>query len=686
MRSRFFVAALVMTAVAAHAQQGTPAGSHIVVTPAVQTLQAGDTLRLHAQLVDAAGKVVPGATILFRPAGAPFEGTIDSTGLVTSGAVGTMPVAAIAMVAGAKPVVHRFEVAMVAGPAARIEVAPRPSRMLPGQRMHLNAAVFSRANDARGDRVEWSSSAPAVVKVSNDGTVQAVGAGKAIVTASTGAASEKMSVEVVAGRVASVEVLPARTTARTGDVVHFKAVVKDAAGKEITGLTPSWLFTPGKGMIDRDGAFVAYEPGSYQVTASFGSQTADGIVTATDRDVTRQVKVVGKLLRTAFPTSEVWIHPNGNVAYLGTHLGGDRVYAVDISNPANPVVADSIVVNAREINDMMTTPDGNYMVLTREGADNRKNGMVIADTHDPLHPKQISEFTDGVTAGVHSTFIYQQAKYGTHVYLTNDGTGALHVIDISDPYHPKQVSTWAPRQSEAGRMLHDIDVQDGLLYGSWWNDGLVILDIGNGIKGGTPSAPKLVSQYKYDLNALYKSVEQEGGKGFIRGTHTAWRHGKYVFIADEVFGNDAAATLFNWVPSRAHESPSGARRNRHRAPAVGGVVRARVRGRAQRVGGGRHALHGRVQRGLPCVRHFRRSPRRPEGAGARDRLVHAGRSRCEGSQLAHDVGRGGEQEGWPGLRERFQFGSLGTQVGTQAQARSLRVRLKSKVQSPEPDC
>ena len=552
MRSRFFVAALVLSAVAAHAQQGTPAGSHIVVTPAVQTLQAGDTLRLHAQLVDAAGKVVPGATILFRPAGAPFEGTIDSTGLVTSGAVGTMPVAAIAMVAGAKPVVHRFEVAMVAGPAARIEVAPRPSRMLPGQRMHLNAAVFSRANDARADRVEWSSSAPAVVKVSNDGTVQAVGAGKATVTASTGAASEKMSVEVVAGRVASVEVLPARTTARTGDVVHFKAVVKDAAGKEITGLTPSWLFTPGKGLIDREGAFVAYEPGSYQVTASFGSQTADGIVTATDRDVTRQVKVVGKLLRTAFPTSEVWIHPNGKVAYLGTHLGGDRVYAIDISNPAKPVVVDSIVVNAREINDMMTTPDGKYMVFTREGADDRKNGIVIADTHDPLHPKQISEFTDGVTAGVHSTFVYQQAKYGTLVYLTNDGTGALHVIDINDPYHPKQVSTWSAaavrRRAHAAR--HRRPRRAALR--DYWNDGLVILDIGNGIKGGSPSNPQLVSQYKYDLNALYKSVEQEGGPGFIRGTHTAWRHGKYVFIADEVFGNDAAATRFNGVPSRAY--------------------------------------------------------------------------------------------------------------------------------------
>jgi hypothetical protein len=26
------------------------------------------------------------------------------------------------------------------------------------------------------------------------------------------------------------------------------------------------------------------------------------------------------------------------VAYLGTHLGGDRLYTIDVSDPANPVV------------------------------------------------------------------------------------------------------------------------------------------------------------------------------------------------------------------------------------------------------------------------------------------------------------------------------------------------------------
>ena len=134
-------------------------------------------------------------------------------------------------------------------------------------------------------------------------------------------------------------------------------------------------------------------------------------------------------------------------------------------------------------------------------------------------------------------------------------------------------------------MLHDIDVQNGLLYGSWWNDGLVILDVGNGIKGGTPSNPKLVSQYKYDLNALYRNVEKEGGKGFIRGTHTAWRYKNYVIIADEVFGNEAMATLYNWVPSRAH--------GRLQVLDVSDIEHpkrwrgtSRIRRRAQRLGGG----------------------------------------------------------------------------------------------------
>jgi hypothetical protein len=110
----------------------------------------------------------------------------------------------------------------------------------------------------------------------------------------------------------------------------------------------------------------------------------------------------------------------------------------------------------------------------------------------------------------------------------------FHIIDITDPCNPK-TAPWKTPRPDAGRTLHDVDVQDGLAYLSYWNDGLVILDVGNGVKGGTPSNPQLVAQYKYDLNDLYRQVEASGGPGFIRGTHTAWRHKNYVFIADEVF-------------------------------------------------------------------------------------------------------------------------------------------------------
>ena len=405
--------------------------------------------------------------------------------------------------------------------------------------MDAGFTVTRAAGDERDDRYTWASSAPGVVRVSATGVVEAVGAGKATITAASGSARGTTAVEVVAGPVAALTLTPSAMDARTGDVIRFKATATNGSGQPIAGLTPTFSFSPGNGQIDADGAFVGYEPGEYVVTASLGTRSTSAVVTLTERDVRRRINVVGRLPRTRFTTEEVWIHPNGAVAYLGSGSGGDVMYAIDISDPSNPVVTDSIVANTRRVNDVMSTPDGKFLVFTREGAADRKNGIVIASLEDPLHPKPIAEFTDGVTAGVHSAFVYKQDKFGTHVYLTNDGTGAFHIIDITDPYHPKQTAEWRTARPDAGRSLHDVDIQNGLAYLSYWNDGLVILDVGNGVKGGSPSNPQLVSQFKYDLNALYKDVERDGGPGFIRGTHTAWRHKDYVIIADEVFPSSA---------------------------------------------------------------------------------------------------------------------------------------------------
>ncbi len=512
----------------------SPIASIYVASGPRMTVTAGDSVRIVAEPRDAAGHPVANASMRYFASGAArFEGRVDSTGYVRSGSTGTIPVTIVASVPGTRPVIEHVDVVMVPGAASRVDVAPRVGRLAQGQRLRLSGVSYSATGDSRDDHVTWRSSAPGVVRVSAEGVVTAVAPGRATVTATAGSVHESVPVQVVATPVASVELKPAKANARQGDVVRFSAIPRDAAGREITGLSPQWSISPGDGQIGPDGVFVGYNTGDYVVTANFGTRSADAPITLAPRDVRRPATVVGRLPRTLFGTQEVWVHPDGKHVYLGS--GGDRMYAIDVSNPATPTVTDSLVANTRRVNDIMTTPDGKFLVFTREGASDRKNGIVIASLEDPAHPKAISEFTEGVNSGVHSAFIFRQEKYGTHIYLTNDGTGAMHVIDINDPYHPKEVAQWRTARPDAGRTLHDIDIKDGLAYLSYWNDGLVILDIGNGMKGGSPSNPQLVTQYKYDLNTLYRDVEASFGPGFIRGTHTAWRHKNYIFIADEVF-------------------------------------------------------------------------------------------------------------------------------------------------------
>jgi len=72
--------------------------------------------------------------------------------------------------------------------------------------------------------------------------------------------------------------------------------------------------------------------------------------------------------------------------------------------------------------------------------------------------------------------------------------------------------------------IHDTFVRDGLAFVSAWNTGVMIFDVGNGIMGGSPSNPRLVS-----------TTPTVGG-----ATHNAWwfwnpRTGekKYLFVGEE---------------------------------------------------------------------------------------------------------------------------------------------------------
>jgi hypothetical protein len=516
--------------------------TRIELAPATRTITAGDSVRLTLRALDANGAAVPKAVLQASLRGGDDVGSVRAeTNWLVASSVGKLPLTLSAAVPGSRLFIDTTsaEFHSVPGPAVRIELEPKAATIVAGQSLQLLALPYSRANDRALDPVRWRSSDPRVATVDADGIVSGLAAGRVRLEASAGAAEAILELRVVPANLSRLSLAPAKPTVRQGDVVHFGIDARDAAGRPIAELVPTWSFAPGDGRIEADGRFVAYRSGTYTVTAQLGAHSASTTVKVGERNVRRSVSVVSRLPRTAFSTSEVWLHPNGKVAYLGTHGGGDRVYAIDISNPAKPVVVDSILANTRLVNDMQTTADGNYMVFTREGASDRKNGIVIADIRDPLHPKELAQFVDGVAAGVHSLYLYEHPQFGRYVYLTNDGTGAIDIVDLRDPARPTRTGEWHTNRPDAARYVHDLDIVDGLLYASYWSDGLVILDIGNGKWGGRPDRPVLVSQFKYDLDSLYRDVEDVSAPGFTRGTHTAWRQrgGKYVFIADEVYRN-----------------------------------------------------------------------------------------------------------------------------------------------------
>ncbi|MFW6090115.1 MAG: LVIVD repeat-containing protein, partial [Gemmatimonadota bacterium] len=103
--------------------------------------------------------------------------------------------------------------------------------------------------------------------------------------------------------------------------------------------------------------------------------------------------------------------------------------------------------------------------------------------------------------------------------------GHQHIVDISEPDAPRHVGRWGV--DSEGRVLHDVIVKDGFAYLSYWNDGLVILDVGAGIAGGTPTEPEFVSRHVY-------SYELDGE--VYGNTHHAIRYRNWVFVADEIFG------------------------------------------------------------------------------------------------------------------------------------------------------
>ncbi|NIM52771.1 MAG: hypothetical protein GTO22_26585 [Gemmatimonadales bacterium] len=251
-----------------------------------------------------------------------------------------------------------------------------------------------------------------------------------------------------------------------------------------------------------------------------GGLAQEAVVSVEPRPKATPVELVGRAGPSDVTTSDLWVftgRDGRDYAYTGTHAdgGGNRMYVWDVTDPASIVLVDSVVVDGRVVNDVKINGDASWAIITREGASSRRNGIVVLDISNPAHPSIIGELTDSLTAGIHNVWIN-----GEVVYAVNDGTNAMNILDLSDPASPKHAGRWEVRPGEEDKSLHDVWADGRYAYLSYWDDGLVILDVGAGTHGGTPTEPAFVSSINYPIG----------------NTHTAYREGDYVFVGDEIFG------------------------------------------------------------------------------------------------------------------------------------------------------
>jgi hypothetical protein len=500
--------------------------------PVVATL--GDTVELRATALDAQGRVVDGARVLYT-GGSTIGALVGGTRFHAT-KVGSSSLTAFVLrppMPGQRPsrVTGTIAVTVRDLPVETVEILPLPGRAYIGTTLEAKArAMVAGGRPSADAQFAWSVTPARVATVNRLGQVTANAPGAATLTVRAGGKSASLPFTVSANPVTQVRITGGADSAKTGDVLRFTVAALNAQGRPVPGVVPLWsVFAEQTGddagaRVWPDGGFVAEEAGIYTIVATVGGRSARTSVRVDARLAMRPVRLVGKAVQGEHSTSElhVWTARDGrDYAYVGTHAAGKRpditgnvMFAYDVTDPTAPKLIDSVIVNARLINDILVNDEGTLGILTREGAADRKNGLVILDVSNPGHPKILSEFTDSLTAGIHNLWFN-----GNTVYATNDGTNALSIIDISDPRQAKYVGRWETGDPN-NRYLHDVWVHDGIMYLSYWDDGVQILDVGGLHRGGTARNPVFVSKYSYPIGS----------------THNVWRVRNYLFVGDEIFG------------------------------------------------------------------------------------------------------------------------------------------------------
>ena len=343
-----------------------------------------------------------------------------------------------------------------------------------------------------------------ILEIDNVNNIKAISDGNTTLEATFEGITGSINIEVLKNPVEKIKITSSSDQARTGDVIQFKAVAYNKKGQELSEIPFEYTYkgksydksNTASGLVSKEGKFVGDVAGDYIITASLGNISSTKAINIYDRNIKRDVLQVGTGLVNDKHTSDFWVFEGvdgRDYAVTGTWGADGTSYFWDVTEPSNIKKIDSVQVDARTVNDVKVSEDGKICIISREGASNRKNGIIILDVSNPYDVKIIKEYTTNLTGGVHNLFIYDN-----HVYALSAGR-KYYILNIEDPTNPIEVGMF--ELGKEGQAIHDVWVEDGIAYSSNWRDGVYLVDVGNGVAGGSPSNPVAFGNYNYASGA-----------------------------------------------------------------------------------------------------------------------------------------------------------------------------------------
>ena len=480
-------ALLLFAALATSAAAQQPA--ELVVTPAELALEVGETAQLTAEVRDAAGAAMDRPVVFFSRARR-YVG-VTPAGMVEAHRPGEHTLVAMVPV-GDGPGDRRSEPAVLVEipvnvawpPLASIDVHPLPPNLYAGTSLGVSASATDESGADRNPDFEWSSSDDSVATVSEHGMLMLHGEGSATITAMSEGVRGSADLVVSPNPAVRIEANSDQTEARTGDVVWIAAEAVDASGNAVPDYplqyavftrTPPNLVAPGAAaFVEPDGAFVAERAGLHTVVVSGGGLTARTSIRAVPRNIRKDWEIVGRGPVLDRHTSDLWVWEGldgRDYAVTGTWGADGHAYFWDVTDPAGIALVDTVRVDARTVNDVKVSPDGKFAVIGREGASDRRNGLVVLDVSNPTDGVRIlSRYDDQLSGGVHNVFVAEQ-----HIYALSAGR-RYDILNAEDPANPYRVGRF--ELDTPGHGIHDVWVHEGIAWSSNWTDGVVAVDVG----------------------------------------------------------------------------------------------------------------------------------------------------------------------------------------------------------------